>query len=148
MGVLITPMALAHPLHPITNRSRDKRRNLWLGWCVYSWRPWFWSVYSVYHIHTIFSCTLSIQNNLFLIDAYIPKVGVTMMVCCMIGHCCSFLLGFKCTLVANVMESPTRLLHGLIFRHDFEIIRDPSYKSCSRDYFYIFRQQIMWKNAA
>ena len=40
------------------------------------------------------------------------------------------------------MESPTRWLHGFIFRHDFEIIRDSSYKSCSRDYFYICRQQI------
>ena len=28
-GSLITPMALAHPLHPIDNRSRNKRRNLW-----------------------------------------------------------------------------------------------------------------------
>ena len=46
------------------------------------------------------------------------------------------------TLVANVMESPTRWLHGFIFRHDFEIIRVSSYKSCSRDYFYICGQQI------
>ena len=30
-GSLITPMALAHPLHPIDNRSRNKRRNLWVG---------------------------------------------------------------------------------------------------------------------
>ena len=29
-GSLIAPMALAHPLHPIDNRSRrNKRRNLW-----------------------------------------------------------------------------------------------------------------------
>ena len=35
----ITPMALAHPLHPIRSRSRNKRRNLWVGWCVSSWRP-------------------------------------------------------------------------------------------------------------
>ena len=46
------------------------------------------------------------------------------------------------TLTVNVMESPTRWLHGFIFRHDFEIIRDSSYKSCSRDYSYICRQQI------
>ena len=26
---------------------------LWVGWCVSSWRPWFWPVYSIYHIHTI-----------------------------------------------------------------------------------------------
>ena len=30
-GSLITPMALAHPLHPIGNRSRNKRRNLWIN---------------------------------------------------------------------------------------------------------------------
>ena len=46
------------------------------------------------------------------------------------------------TLVANVMESPIRWLHGFIFSHDFEIIRDSSYKSCSQDYFYVCRQQI------
>ena len=40
-GSLIAPMALAHPLHPIDNRSRNKRRNLWVGWCVSSWWPWF-----------------------------------------------------------------------------------------------------------
>ena len=32
-------MALAHPLHPIDNRSRNRRRNLWVGWCVSSWWP-------------------------------------------------------------------------------------------------------------
>ena len=52
MGVLITPMALAHPLHPIKIRSRNQRRNLWVGWCVSSWRPWFWPVHSIYYIHT------------------------------------------------------------------------------------------------
>ena len=40
-GSLIAPMALAHPLHPIDNRSRNKRRNLWAGRCVSSWWPWF-----------------------------------------------------------------------------------------------------------
>ena len=44
------------------------------------------------------------------------------------------------TLAANVMESPTRWLHGFIFRPDFEIIRDSSYKLCSWDYFYVWRQ--------
>ena len=46
------------------------------------------------------------------------------------------------TLAANVIESPTRWLHGFLFRHDFEKIRHSSYKPCSRDYFYICRQQI------
>ena len=46
-GSLIAPMKLAHPLHPIDNRSRNKRRNLWVGWCVSSWWPWFPSRSSV-----------------------------------------------------------------------------------------------------
>ena len=46
-GSLIAPMALAHPLHPMDNRSRNKRRNLWVGWCVSSWWPWFPSRSSV-----------------------------------------------------------------------------------------------------
>ena len=67
MGVLITPMALAHPLHPIKGRSRNKRRNLWVGWCVSSWRPWFWHVHSIYYIHTKhYSRILTNWNILFL----------------------------------------------------------------------------------
>ena len=46
-GSLVAPMALAHPLHPIDNRSRNKRRNLWVGRCVSSWWPWFPSRSSV-----------------------------------------------------------------------------------------------------
>ena len=40
-------MALAHPLHPIDNRSRNKRWNLWVGRCVSSWWLWFPSRSSV-----------------------------------------------------------------------------------------------------
>ena len=40
-------MAMAHPLHPIDNRSRNRRRNLWVGWCVSSWWPLFPSGISV-----------------------------------------------------------------------------------------------------
>ena len=46
-GSLIAPMALAHPLHPIDNRSRNRRRNLWVERCVSSWWPWFPSRSSV-----------------------------------------------------------------------------------------------------
>ena len=46
-GSLITSMALAHPLHPIDNRSRNKCRNLWVGRCISSWWPWFPSRSSV-----------------------------------------------------------------------------------------------------
>ena len=71
MGVLITPMALANPLLPIKSRSRNKRRNPWVRWCVFSWRPWFWPVYSIYYNHTIhYSCNIINQNKLFLRDIY------------------------------------------------------------------------------
>ena len=46
-GNLIAPMALAHPLHNIDNRSRNRCRNLWGGWCVSSWWPLFLSRSSV-----------------------------------------------------------------------------------------------------
>ena len=55
-GGLITPMALAHPLHPIDNRSRNKRRNLWVGRCVSSWWPWFPSGNSVLIYMYIYIC--------------------------------------------------------------------------------------------
>ena len=51
-------------------------------------------------------------------------------------------------LKAYVLASPTRSLHGFIIRHDFEIIKDSSYKSCSWAYFYIYRHKLMWQNAA
>ena len=58
-GSLITPMALAHPLHPIDNRSRNKRRNLWVGGCVSSWWPWFPSrssvlIYIYMYMHSLY----------------------------------------------------------------------------------------------
>ena len=61
-GSLIAPMTLAHPLHPIDNRSRNKRRNLWVGWCVSSWWPWFPSRSSVliYLYIYIYVCTFLI----------------------------------------------------------------------------------------
>ena len=46
-GSLIAPMALAHPLHPIDNRSKNRRRNLWVGWSASSWWPLFPSRSSV-----------------------------------------------------------------------------------------------------
>ena len=55
-GSLIAPMALAHPLHPIDNRSRNKRQNLWVGRCDSSWRPWFRSRSSVLIYMYIYIC--------------------------------------------------------------------------------------------
>ena len=57
-GSLIVPMALAHPLHPINDRSRNKRRNLWVGWCVSSWWPMFTSRSSVSLYIYLYVCIL------------------------------------------------------------------------------------------
>ena len=51
-GGVITPTALAYPLHPIRNRSRNKCQSLLVGWGVSSWRPWFWLVSSFYETYT------------------------------------------------------------------------------------------------
>ena len=71
MGVSITLMALAHPLPPITSMSRNKRRNMSVGWCISSWRPWFWPVHSIYYVHnTHFSRILTNCNILFIRDIH------------------------------------------------------------------------------
>ena len=74
-GSLIAPMALAHTLHPIDNRSRNRRRNLWVGWCVSSWWPLFPSRSSVYiyiyiYIHALLYefCFLWFTNCVLLSD--------------------------------------------------------------------------------
>ena len=77
-GSLIAPMVLAHPLHHIDNRSRNRHRHLWVGWCVSSWWPLFLSrrsvliyiyIYMLYMSSVFFgwsivSCSLMIDNSL------------------------------------------------------------------------------------
>ena len=72
-GSLIAPMALAHPFHPIDNRSRNRRRNLWVGWCVSSWWPLFPSRSSVLIYIYIYAllyefCFLCFTNCVLLSD--------------------------------------------------------------------------------
>ena len=67
-GSFITPMALAHPLHPVRSRSRNKCRKLRVGWCVSSWRHWICSICSIYY--------LGYWDRLFLRNIYIRVVGV------------------------------------------------------------------------
>ena len=55
-GSLIAPMALVHPLHPVDKRSRNRRRNLWVGLCVSSWWPLFSSGSSVLIYIYIYIC--------------------------------------------------------------------------------------------
>ena len=61
-------------IHPIRNRFRNKRRNMWFGLCVSPWRPWFWPVYFIYYIRTIYySSFLRNQNKLFLWDIHAKR---------------------------------------------------------------------------
>ena len=49
----------------------NKCRNLWVGWCVSSWRPWFWPVHPIYYIHTThYSRILTNWNILFPRDIH------------------------------------------------------------------------------
>ena len=86
-GSFVTPMALAHPFHPIRSRSMNKRRNLWVWWCGSSWRTWFWSINSISqlkyalskrHIHTNSWC-----DQWWCVGWYDTVIN-------------SFVLGFKC----------------------------------------------------
>ena len=80
-------MALAHHLHYIRKMSRNKRRNMWVGWCVSSWGPWLWSIYSIYyHIHTMYySYILNNWNKLILRDIYAYQELVRPWLC--VGLC-------------------------------------------------------------
>ena len=66
-GNLIATMALAHPLHPIDNRSRNRCRNLWVGWCVSSRWHLFPSVLINLYLYALlyeFCFLLSDDNSL------------------------------------------------------------------------------------
>ena len=72
-GNLIAPMALAHPLHPIDNRLRNKLRNLGVGWCVSSWWPWFPSRSSVLIYIYAFLIWVLLQDVYIYIYIYIQR---------------------------------------------------------------------------
>ena len=56
-----------YPLHPIDNRSRNKRRNLWVGRCVSSWWPWFPSrnIYVYIYIYMYIPYTSSVIGRIY-----------------------------------------------------------------------------------
>ena len=73
-GGLITPMALAHPLHPISSRSSNKRRNLGVGRCVSSWWPLFPSRNSCVNLFYLYVCILytsSVIGRIYTLYIYI-----------------------------------------------------------------------------
>ena len=69
VGVWSLPWRWKYPLHPIDNRSRNRRGNLWVGWCFSSWWPLFPSRGSV----LIYICILYMS---FVKDVYIHTTGV------------------------------------------------------------------------
>ena len=91
-------MALAHPLHPIDNRSRNRCRNLWVGWCVSSWWPLFPSRSSV----LIYICIL-----------YVSSV---------IGHIYIYFLWFiNCVLLSDKLSNTRMLVTvGTCFKQHFD----------------------------
>ena len=87
-GSLIAPMALAHPLHPIDNRSRNKRRNLWVGRCVSSWWPWFPSRSSVLicmYIYMYIPYTSSVIGRIY--NGSVIQYWRSCTPSCSIGEC-------------------------------------------------------------
>ena len=77
-GSLITPMALAHPLHPIRNRSRNKQP---VGWMMCFLLTAIGSGPYTQFINIHIPCIMVvIEKKLFLRDIYIPRVGVAMAV--------------------------------------------------------------------
>ena len=96
-AITLKALSVQH-LYPIRSRSKNKRWNLWVGWCASSWRPRFWSVHSInylYTYHVSYLRSKKFKYKLFRRDIYLPIVGVVMPVCWMIWYCYSYLPAFK-----------------------------------------------------
>ena len=93
MGVLITPMALAHLHHPLEASERVSDET-----CGLYWWPSFWAVIYIYHyIHIMHYRYIIINwNKLFLIDIYIQRLDMAMMVYRIMRYYECFLLGCNC----------------------------------------------------
>ena len=77
-GSSMTPMALAHPLHPIDNRSGNRRRNLWVVWYVSFWWPLFPSrssvlinIYMLFYMSSVFADDSLIPGCLWLFVVFV-----------------------------------------------------------------------------
>ena len=106
-GSLIAPMALAHPLHPIDNRSRNRRRNLWVGWCVSSWWPLFPPRSSVLiniymHIYALLYefCFLWFTNCVLLFDDNSLIPGCLWLLAFVLNN--TLILGIWCSTIPHL----------------------------------------------
>ena len=102
---LIAPMALAHPLHPIDNRSRYRRRNLWVGWCVSSWWHVFPSRSPVLIIIYIYAllyefCFLWFTNCVLLSDDKSLIPGCLWLLAFILNN--TLILGFWCSTIPHL----------------------------------------------
>ena len=102
-GSLIAPMALVHPLHPIDNRSRNRRRILWFGWCVSYWWPLFQSRSSVLiyvYMHFLYEfCFLWLTSCVLLSDtSLIP--GCLWPLAFVLNN--TLILGFWCSKIPHL----------------------------------------------
>ena len=73
----------------LSRQQQANNTNTIIGWCLFSWRPWFWPVHSIYYIHTThYNRILTNQNKLFLRDIHtVTKVGMAVLVYWMIWYC-------------------------------------------------------------
>ena len=102
-GSMIAPMALAHPLHPIDNRSRNRRRNLWVGWCVSSWWPLFPSRSSVLIYALLYEfCILWFTNCVLLSGDNSLISGYLWLLAFVLNN--TLILGMWCSTIPHLPE--------------------------------------------
>ena len=102
-GSLIAPMALAQPLHPIDDRSRDRRRNLWVGLCVSSWWPLFPSRSSllIYIYALLYElCFLCFTNCVLLSDGNSLIPGCLWLLAFVLNS--TLILGIWCSIITHL----------------------------------------------
>ena len=104
-GSLIAPMALLHPLHPIDNRSRNGRRNLWVRWYVSSWWPLFLSggsvlIYIYMYMLFYMSCFLWFTNCVLLSDDNSSIPGCLWLLAFVLNN--TLILGICCSTISHL----------------------------------------------
>ena len=103
---LIAPMALAHPLHPIDKRLRNRSRNLWVGWYVASWWLLFPSRNSVLIYIYIYALLYEISflwftNCVLLSDDNSSIPGCLWLLAFVLNN--TLILGIWCSTIPNIL---------------------------------------------
>ena len=114
-GGLIAPMALAHSLHPIDSRSRNRCRNLWVGWFVSSWWPLFPSrrcVLIYIYIYTMLSLYEFCYRAYIYVFFGLPIVSCSMTNSLILGCLWPSVLVLNNTLILGIWCSAISHLPG------------------------------------